>query len=723
MIAVVAEKPSVGMDIARVLGCRERGDGFVQGAGYIVTWAIGHLVSQCEPDEIDEKYKRWNMKDLPILPESIPCKVLPKTRKQYGVVKKIINSADTEKIICATDAGREGELIFRLIYTQAKCRKPVERLWISSMTDAAIREGFAQLKPESEYDGLYRSAQSRAEADWLVGMNASRAFSIRYSAHLSIGRVQTPTLALLVRRWHEIENFKPEEYYTLTASFGDWQGVWFDPKREDEKTASRIASREEAQRLADKVKEGRGRITSVTKEDKKELPPQLYDLTSLQRDANRRWGFTADKTLKITQDLYEKWKAVTYPRTDSRYLPLDMLPRIRTTLEKLPEEYRKLNEGIAWQKDGKLPFSKRVFDNSKVSDHHAIVPTAQTAPVEKLPEDAKKIFDMIARRTAAVFYPAYEYEAVKVLTRCRDEMFKTTGRNVTREGWKAVYAGTEKEEESGAKRKKAEEPEEKPLPPLKEGDEYSLQSTAIKKETTKPPAPQTDASLLYAMENAGRDLDDEALREQMKGSGLGTPATRAAMIERLIKVGYAQRRGKAIQPTEKGIQLIELVPQELSSPEMTGKWELALHEIAENRRECAPFMDSIRRYSVFLVEFARDRAPEKQIAEEKKNAGKKRAASAGPIADVACPLCGKGVAENSRAFYCLGWKEGCPFTLWKDCLTKGGGPLLNERIVTALLKNGSVAGSTGRIELTKEAVSFIPKDGGGPGIRREIKKG
>ena len=253
----------------------------------------------------------------------------------------------------------------------------------------------------------------------------------------------------------------------------------------------------------------------------------------------------------------------------------------------------------------------------------------------------KTIFDMIARRTAAVFYPAYEYEAVKVLTRCRDEMFKTTGRNVTREGWKAVYAGTEKEEESGAKRKKAEEPEEKPLPPLKEGDEYSLQSTAIKKETTKPPAPHTDASLLYAMENAGRDLDDEALREQMKGSGLGTPATRAAMIERLIKVGYAQRRGKAIQPTEKGIQLIELVPQELSSPEMTGKWELALHEIAENRRECAPFMDSIRRYSVFLVEFARDRAPEKQIAEEKKNAGKKRAASGGPIADVACPLCGK----------------------------------------------------------------------------------
>ncbi|MBR4333616.1 MAG: DNA topoisomerase III, partial [Clostridia bacterium] len=415
MIVVVAEKPSVGRDIARVLGCREKGEGFLKGENHLVTWAVGHLVTLCEPDEIDEKYKKWRMADLPMLPEHIPTKVISKTKSQFSIVKKIINDPETEKLICATDAGREGELIFRLIYTQAKCKKPVDRLWISSMTDEAIKEGFANLKPASEYEGLYKSATCRSEADWLVGMNASRAFTLRFDALLSIGRVQTPTLAILVKRYHEIANFKPEEYYTVTADFGDYTGQWFDEKVADEKKANRIPNKEKADEIAKAVKGKAARVKNVTAEAKKELPPQLYDLTSLQREANRKLGFTADKTLKIAQELYEKWKAITYPRTDSRYLPMDMIPRTRQTLQKLPQEYKPLVENIPWKEDGKLPISKRYFDNEKISDHHAIIPTPQTAPVDKLSPDAAKLYDMIARRLIAAFYPAHEYDAIKVI--------------------------------------------------------------------------------------------------------------------------------------------------------------------------------------------------------------------------------------------------------------------------------------------------------------------
>ena len=326
MIVIVAEKPSVGRDIARVLGCRQNGEGCIAGEKYTVTWAVGHLVTLCEPDEIDEKYKKWRMDDLPILPENIPTKVISKTKKQFSVIKKLINDKDTERVICATDAGREGELIFHYIYDQAKCKKPVDRLWISSMTDEAIREGFEAIKPDSEYEGLRKSAVCRSEADWLVGMNASRAFTLRYNALLSIGRVQTPTLNILVKRRKEIENFKPVEYFTVTADFGDYTGQWFDEKAAEEKTAGRVPTREKAEELAARVKGKTATVRSASSEEKRELPPQLYDLTSLQRDANSTLGFTADKTLKIAQALYEKWKLLTYPRTDSRYLPMDMIP-------------------------------------------------------------------------------------------------------------------------------------------------------------------------------------------------------------------------------------------------------------------------------------------------------------------------------------------------------------------------------------------------------------
>lgn len=703
MIVVVAEKPSVGRDIARVLKCKEKGDGFLKGENYLVTWAMGHLVTLCEPDEIDEKYKKWRMEDLPLLPDSIPTKVIAKTRSQYSIVKKIINAPDTEKLICATDAGREGELIFRLIYAQAKCKKPVDRLWISSMTDEAIKDGFANLKPAREYDGLYRSAECRSEADWLVGMNASRAFTLRFNALLSIGRVQTPTLAILVKRYHEIKNFQPEDYYTVTADFGDYSGQWFDEKGKDEKKNVRIPTKEKAEEIVRRVKGKQGRVSSVTTEQKTEWPPQLYDLTSLQREANKKLGFTADKTLKIAQELYEKWKAVTYPRTDSRYLPMDMIGRAKLTLEKLPADYRNLVENIPWKEGGKLPVHKRVFDNEKISDHHAIIPTPQTAPLEKLPEDAAKLYDMIARRLIAAFYPPHEYDAIRVITAVENDPFKTTGRTVRVNGWKDVYPSEKEAEET--------------LPALQTGDERTVQKAALKKETTKPPAPHTDASLLSAMENAGKELDDEKLREQMKGSGLGTPATRAAIIERLLQVGYASRRGRAIQATEKGVSLIAIAPPEIASPETTGKWELALDEIAKNQRDTQRFMDGIKRLSTFLVEYARDTKTEADFPEEMrrgKKGARKKASTAAALEGVQCPLCGKPVQENSKAFGCSAWREGCRFTLWKDGLARGGGPALNEKLVRLLLERGSVQGSTGTIALKDGQLSFTPKGESAP---------
>ncbi len=721
MKLVIAEKPSVARDIAKVLKCGERKEGYMQGGDYMVSWALGHLVTLMEPDELDERYKKWRMEDLPIEPETIPTKVIPKTRSQFSVLKKLMNSAEVDSLICATDAGREGELIFRLIYEQAKCKKPVERLWISSMTDEAIKEGFAQLRPSADYDGLYRSAQCRSVADWLVGMNASRAFTIRYNVLLSMGRVQTPTLAILVKRGKEIADFVPVEYHTLTADFGDYQGQWFDPAVKDEKTANRIPDKDKAAALAKKVRGQEAKVLSVTSEQKRDLPPQLFDLTSLQREANRQLGFTADKTLKLAQSLYERWKALTYPRTDSRYLPMDMLKRLPKTFQQLPNEYQPLVQGIPKNENGGLPVSRRVFDNEKVSDHHAILPTLNRAPVEKMSPDERALFDMVARRAIAAFYPPYEYDQVKVVTEAAGERFRSTGRTERAPGWKAVYRGAAKAEKKDA---------DPALPALAEGDTRKVEKASVKKEATKPPAPHTDASLLAAMENAGRDLDDEALREQMKGSGLGTPATRAAIIERLLQVGYAERKGKTIQATPKGIALIGICPQELASPETTGKWELALNEIAANRRDTERFMQGIRRLSEFLVDYAKSTTVEGGFPEETRRG--KRGSKAGAarkqdlLEDAACPLCGKPVKESEKAFGCSNWQNGCAFTLWKDCLTRGGGPQLTRRLVTLLLKQKTVRGSTGTVSIDGQSIRFDPAEPGLTGASAPIvyrKKG
>ena len=712
-ILVVAEKPSVGRDIARVLGCRDRGEGCLIGDRYTVTWAVGHLVTLKEPDELDPAYKRWTFDTLPILPDDIPLKVIPATRDQYKIVSALMNAPETASVICATDAGREGELIFRYIYTMAKCRKPVQRLWISSMTDEAISEGFRNIRPGADYDGLYASARCRSEADWLVGMNASRAFTLRYDVLLSVGRVQTPTLALLVRRRREIENFRPESYAVLTANFGDYEGMWFSPKATPD---NRLKDKAAAEAVAAKVKGKPALITGAVTQRKKTAPPQLYDLTSLQRDANSILGFTADKTLKLAQSLYEERKALTYPRTDSRYLPPDMIPKVTQTLRLLPEVYQPLVPGAL--PEGKLPVSPRTVDASKVTDHHALIPTANRVNPDTFTPDERALYDLVVRRLLAAFYPDYVYDATTVITEAEGETFRTRGRTVVQEGWRAFPASAHGRAEK--KKKNADEEEEAVLPPLKQGDRRVVEQTKVREDATKPPAQMTDASLLAAMENAGRDSDDEAIVRQMKGSGIGTPATRAAIIERLIQVGYVQRKGKTLLATDKGVRLIDVMPEDLASAETTGRWELALDKIARNEGDPARFMDGIRRLSGYLVEYAHRKSPAVAFPEDQRRGkGRNRGYKVTKLIGCTCPVCHKGtVTESSLAFGCT--EKECRFTLWKDGVTKGGGPMIDEKLLRLLLEKKNLRGSTGTLTLTDSTLGFTPNEPGKQAVQRSL---
>ena len=648
---IVAEKPSVGRDIARVLGAKARGEGYLYGEEYVVTWAIGHLVSLCEPGEVDERYQKWRMVDLPMLPENIPLKVLPNTRAQFDVVRKLMNSARIASIVCATDSAREGELIFRYIYQMARCRKPVERLWISSMTDEAIRQGFANLRPASDYDALYESARCRSEADWLVGMNASRAFSLRYDAHLSVGRVQTPTLSLIVRRDREIERFVPEAYWEVRANFGDYEGLWINPQPRADAAAesgadgqgerrapdTRCGDRATAERVRDEVKGRPAAVEESRTERKRFKPPQLFDLTSLQREANQKFGFSADRTLKLAQALYETHKLVTYPRTDSRYLPDDMQSRVRKVLKLLPEPYAQL---VSAPQMNMEMHTKRFYDNARISDHHAIVPTDRRANLDALNADERRLYDLIVRRLIAAHYPDYECDSARVITRVDGHRFRSTGTTPVREGWHAVYDAGEADGEPR-------------LPKLAVGDARRVEKATVKESKTKPPRAHTDASILNLMENAGRDIEDEALREQMKSSGLGTPATRAAVIERLIEVGYARRSGKSIVSTEKGRQLIDVVPEQIASAVTTGKWEKALAELAgygdaaARAAKSARFMAGIRRFSQFLVDAAKQ-APE-GVRFEREAAKPRRAAPARTARRSANPKSGASANQNPGA--------------------------------------------------------------------------
>ncbi|MEF9974854.1 MAG: DNA topoisomerase 3 [Clostridia bacterium] len=687
---IVAEKPSVARDIARVLNCRGKGEGALIGEEYVVSWALGHLVSLCEPDELDPIYKKWRMDQLPMLPV-LKTKVLPKTKAQYAIVKSLMNSADTEKIICATDSGREGELIFRYIYAQAKCKKPVERLWISSMTDAAIREGFAHLKPASAYDALYASARCRSEADWLVGMNATRAFTLRFDALLTLGRVQTPTLRLIVARDREIRDFVPEDYHEVRANFGDYEGLWIDPETQEQRCRDGAL----AARIKELAEGQPARILDARREQKKTPPPQLFDLTALQREANRLLGISAAKTLEIAQSLYEKYKLLTYPRTDSRYLTRDMIPKIKQTLAFLPEPYAQ----FAAQLQPEPPVPSRVYNDEKVNDHHALVPTGQNTDLGRLPDLEHKVYDMVVRRLIAALYPDYEYESAIVLTGVLDYQFKSVGQIPTKEGWRALY------------RDSKEEKPETQLPHVSIGDTRVVQAISLKKCKTKPPSPHNDASLLGLMEHAGRTLEDDSLKESMKDSGLGTPATRAAIIERLIQVGYIVRRGKTLVATEKGDRLIQVAPEIITSAEMTGKWERALSKMARETDQglitakADRFMDSIRRYSAFLVECAKSSDQTVVFEREEKSKGKGK--SSVTSLSRKCPLCGTGeVTANQKAFGCSRWREGCHFTIWRNALAQQGIASITVNDMKKLLDGQTLKVAQGEITLTQNRVTL-----------------
>lgn len=664
-ILVLAEKPSVGRDIARVLGCTNKGEGLIAGEEYIVSWCIGHLVQLYEPEDYDKKYKAWSMDTLPIVPEVFRLKASSGTSKQFSIVKKLMNSSEVDSIICATDAGREGELIFRYTYALSKCNKPFNRLWISSMTDAAIKKGFKEIKPGADYDSLYSSAKCRSESDWLVGMNASRAFSIVYNSNLSIGRVQTPTLAIIVARHIERENFKADNYYEVSVKYDGYTGTWYNEASKDTKIMDKL----QAQAIADKVKGKEGTVKDLKHEHKKEPPPQLFDLTELQRASNRKYGLSASKTLDIVQSLYEK-KLVTYPRTDSKYISEDIVPTLMDRVNSVNRPGFSSVTGYI-KKLSDLNMGKRYVDDKKVSDHHAILPTEQPPRAGSLSADEEKLYDIIARRFLSIFMPPYEYTATTLLSTVEGETFISKGKTVQRLGWKYLYGNDSPED----KKEKEES-----LPELKVGDQLKTKGVKVEEKQTKPPALYNEATLLSAMENVGRFVEDEELKEQLKEGGLGTPATRAGIIERLIKVGYIKREKKNLIPTEKGINLITIVPDKIKSPELTGSWEKALSLMAKGQYDSKAFMDSIIEYSISLINEAKsDTKPVHFEREFKKKtpAGK-------------CPACGSPVFENSKSWGCSAWKtKGCKFSIWKeDKFLARYNKTVTGVIAKALLKDG-----------------------------------
>ena len=653
MKLIVAEKPSVGRDIAKVLKVSGKGDGCLQSDSYVISWAVGHLIALCDPEDYDASLKRWKIDALPIIPSELRLKAIYKTKKQLNVLSKWMKSPQITEIVCATDAGREGELIFRYIYDFVKCKKPVKRLWISSMTDDAIKLGFANLRPAADFDNLYYSARCRSYADWLVGINASRAYSLTHNAHLSIGRVQTPTLAMIVARQKEIDSFVPKDYWEIYADFSienpqcKYSGKWFSEACKDGK----IDIKETAEEIAKKVRNKEAVVKSSEHEEKRQPHPLLYDLAELQRDCNRKYGLSASKTLSIAQDLYEKHKLITYPRTDSRHLSKDIkLNPVINALGARPEysEYVKYIHSL-----DKLPITNRIVDDAKITDHHAIIPTEKKSSVN-LPENEKRVYDLIARRFLSVFYPAHIRNITTVITVVMDESFLSKGVEILQIGWKELYKDDKNEEDEDI------------LPPLVEGQISNTVKASVKAKKTQPPKPYTEATLLSAMENAGKTVENEEIARQMKESGLGTAATRASIIERLLAVEYIVRKGKTLVPTEKAMQLIQILPAEITSAETTGRWEKGLASISKGSMDPHRFMGSIEKFVRFLVDNAQ--SSPKDIVFAAETAGRTKNAKKGNTSASLgkCPACGDDVLENSKSFYCAGWKKGCKFNIWKS---------------------------------------------------------
>lgn len=587
---VLTEKPSVAKDIARVLGCRKNGSGCIIGDKYIVTWALGHLVTLADPEAYDNKYKTWRMEDLPMLPKHMKLVVIGQTSKQFKAVSALLSSPEISNVVIATDAGREGELVARWIIQKANCRKPMQRLWISSQTDKAIKEGFASLKPSSQYDNLYRSAQCRAEADWLVGLNVSRALTCKHNAQLSAGRVQTPTLAMIVKREEEILKFRPKTFYTVKADFGGYSALYKDTHNQ-----ARFFDQAAAQKIADEIKGKRGILSEVKKVYRFKAPPAAYDLTELQRDANRKYGYSAKQTLSYMQSLYETHKLLTYPRTDSRYITKDVVATLPERLRAIAVgPYKELANAVLKTK----PLStKYIVNDAKVTDHHAIIPTEQYVDLNKLSREERHIYDLVVRRFIAVLSAPFEYDEVQVKITVGGYNFYTKGQTVKSAGWKAVYDSSledDDEEDSDISSQS--------LPALSQGAPAFVQNVRVSEGKTAPPARYTEATLLTAMENPTGQVDDGSLRDALKtAGGLGTPATRADIIEKLFDSFCVERRGREIYPTSKGKQLIEIVPAELRSAEMTAKWEQRLSLIANGKADDRRFIEEMRTYAASLV--------------------------------------------------------------------------------------------------------------------------
>ncbi len=652
---IIAEKPSVGRELTQVLpGAFAKEEGFLEGPEHIVTWAVGHLVQLADPDEYGEKYKKWRMADLPIVPERFKLTIRDeRSKKQMTVIQRQLGRSDVESVVNACDAGREGELIFAYIYEKAGSRLPVQRLWLSSMTTEAKRQALAHLRPASDLAPLEAAARSRSEADWIVGMNATRAATIRLRASfdgaVSLGRVQTPTLAILARREQEIRDFTPEPYWVVDAHFDPLENR---PRRYEGRFHAganpRLAGAQEAEQIVAACRGQVGEITKLETSERREQPKLLYHLTSLQSDASSRFGFTASRTLRAAQRLYEEHKALTYPRTNSRYITSDMVEEIKPIARLVGErsEYAQAAQYVLGL--DLLPLG-RVVDNAKVTDHHAIIPTlAERHPVEKMEGDDLRIYDLVVRRFLAIFHPEAVFENTRVETTVGEHVFRTRGKRIVVSGWRAVYG-----EQADTERGEDDEGREQQLPKLQKGERAEVLEVGSEEKVTKPPRRFSDGSLIDLMETAGKLVDDEELREAMKESGIGTPATRAAIIERLIQVGYVERDARALVVTEKGMNVIRLLGEHaLTSPSLTGDWERRLNRIETGEDSREAFMGDIEKFAQDTVGELDAKLKDVRIPR----------ANLGP-----CPVCGHDIVENRKGYSCWSREDpGCGFVIWKS---------------------------------------------------------
>lgn len=651
MKLVIAEKPSVAAEIAKVMGAGKRENGFYSGSEYLVSWCVGHLIETVMPEHYDVKYQKWKMVDLPIIPETWKYQVTAGVQAQFAVVKSLMEREDVEQIICATDAGREGELIFRLVYNQVGCSKHFKRLWISSMETKAIKDGFAKLKEGSDYDRLYEAALSRLQADWLVGINFSRLFGCLSQKPLNVGRVQTPTVNLIVERQRAIDGFDSKPFYILTAECTHDETKFNATKRVDDK--------QDSEHILEKCKDKPATVTSMTKSPVKENPSALYDLTTLQREANKMLGLSAQQTLDATQNLYEK-KLVTYPRTDSRYLTGDMVESTKQILESvLKAPY--LHGETAKTYNLNLAGTERLVNDKKVTDHHAIIPTIEAYKAsERLPKNEFNILLLIIYKLLTAAYIPHEYIKTELLLDIEGEEFKATGRQITENGFKEINTHLtellkQNQKEDDGKKKKSkkkqdEEKEEELIPALTEGQQIDDVQLSSKEKTTQPPKPYTEDTLLSAMENAMKTLEDEELRKEVAGAGLGTPATRAGIIERIIKTGFIERKGKNLLPTEKAYEIVEAVPEKVKSAILTAEWEQKLEQIYKGETTSKEFIEGIEQFVGELVGGYKEDCVYDESGRE--IIGK-------------CPRCGKNIYEGRQNYYCEGGKE-CGFTIWKE---------------------------------------------------------